>query len=50
MRSGNAMASALARIRRGVELSEWTDARSTRRTDGGGGSFGGWERGILHHI
>ena len=25
------MASAPARIRRGVELSEWTDARSTRR-------------------
>ena len=39
MRSGNAMASALARIRRGVELSEWTDARSTRRTDGGGWKF-----------
>ena len=45
MRSGNAMASALARIRSGVAVSEWRDARSTRR-GWWGGSLGGWEGGF----
>ena len=45
MRSGNAMASALERIRSGVAAWEWTDARSTRHR-WWGGIFGGWEGGF----